>query len=254
MAIFRGAIRSQALGMDTGLCVVLPHDRPPEDFTAPCRVLYLLHGLGENCEAWTRYTAVERYARQKGIALVMPEVQRSFYLDMKLGPSCFTYVAQELPELCRKMFHLSARREDTFIAGLSMGGYGAMRCGLGCPEQYAGCASFSGAVDIRRVVDTLAETEAEKGQLQAGLGWELMVEESMDLYALAKHTAALPAGKKPRIFITCGQQDFLYSDNTAFRDHLQSLQLEHAYHEWPGEHEWGFWDKSVQMALDFFLP
>ena len=91
MAFFKGSIRSQTLGMDTGLTVVLPFDRAAVPETE-CPAIYLLHGHGENADVWTRMTSAERYANAYGVALVMPEVQRSFYTDMAMGLSYFTYV------------------------------------------------------------------------------------------------------------------------------------------------------------------
>lgn len=252
MAFFRGVIRSDTLGMDTGLNVILPYDRQPDDFAPPCRVLYLLHGLGDNCDAWTRYTGIERYARDKGLAVIMPEVQRSFYLDMTYGLKYFSYVTEELPGLCMQMFHIGTRREDTVIAGLSMGGYGAMKCGLSRPDLYGGAASFSGALDIHEVVDSLAEEDL-KPQLQAAIGMELSVRDSDDLKKLAELVAAMPRESQPGLFITCGQQDFLYNANIGFKNHLEDLTLPFQFEEWPGEHEWGFWDVSVRQALEFFF-
>ena len=108
----------QTLGMDTGLTVVLPFDRAAVPETE-CPAIYLLHGHGENADVWTRMTSAERYANAYGVALVMPEVQRSFYTDMAMGLSYFTYVTEELPAACQRLFHISSRRENRFVAGLS---------------------------------------------------------------------------------------------------------------------------------------
>lgn len=254
MALFRGVIRSEVLEMDTAINVILPFDRPAEEQETPCKVLYLLHGLSDNCDAWIRYTAIERYARKKGIAVIMPEVQRSFYLDMKYGLPYASYVAEELPSLCRRMFHISRRWEDTFVAGLSMGGYGAMKCGLSHPGLYAGCASFSGAVDLRGIIDDRLDSGKLRAEVQAGLGQDLALPADCDLFALAETVAQLREADRPGIFITCGQQDFLHEDNLRFKARLEEIGLGFEYREWPGEHEWGFWDRSVAEMLDFFLP
>lgn len=137
MAFFKGSIRSQSLGMDTGLTVVLPFDRAAVPETE-CPTVYLLHGHGENADVWTRMTSAERYANAYGVALVMPEVQRSFYTDMAMGLSYFSYVTKELPDTCQRLFHLSSRREDRFVAGLSMGGYGALKLGAALSRPVCG--------------------------------------------------------------------------------------------------------------------
>lgn len=252
MAYFQGTIRSCELAMDTQLSVILPWDRPAENQQMPAKVLYLLHGLGDNASAWTRYTRIECYAREYGAAVVMPEVQRGFYLDMRFGLKYFSYVTKELPVLCNKFFGLSAAREDNYIAGLSMGGYGAIKCGLSFPEQYAGCASFSGVLDFHYILEEHLDDQ-NMDEITGLLGNGLPVPDSADLFKLAENVAVLPREQRPDMFITCGKQDFLYQTNTDFTACLDRLGLGYEYREWDGEHEWGFWDKSVKMALEFFL-
>ena len=145
MAFLRCEIASESLRMATAVDVILPD----KGDLSEVKTLYLLHGLTDDCTGWTRYTAVERYARERGLAVVLPEVQRSFYTDMAYGLPYFTYVSEELPAVCRRMFGLGAAREQNYIFGLSMGGYGAMKCALTYPGRYAGAASFSGVCDLR---------------------------------------------------------------------------------------------------------
>ena len=118
MAQFDGTVYSASLGMMTAIAVSLPAEGREQPGGLP--VLYLLHGLSDNHSCWLRRTAVDRYAEEYGIAVVMPEVQRSFYCDMAHGPAYFTYIADELPQICQRLFRLSDKREDTFIAGNSM--------------------------------------------------------------------------------------------------------------------------------------
>ena len=149
MAFLRCEIASESLRMATAVDVILPD----KGALSETKTLYLLHGLTDDRTGWTRYTAVERYARERGIAVVLPEVQRSFYTDMVYGLPYFTYVAEELPAVCRRMFGLGAAREQNYIFGLSMGGYGAMKCALTYPDRYAGAASFSGVCELCRTVE-----------------------------------------------------------------------------------------------------
>lgn len=257
MASFKGDFKSKALDMDTALNVILPYDHPEGNPGEPCKVLYLLHGQGSSAASWMRWTSIERYAMKHGIAVVMPEVQRSFYANMAYGRNYFTYVAEELPALCGKMFNISQKREDSFVAGLSMGGYGALKVGLTHPDRFEACASFSGAVDLRLLAEKLPELDDyNKREMQAIFGMDLLVEEKDDIFRLAKDCAALPEGKRPRIMCTCGTEDEmyrLYEGNLRFRDYMRTLPLEFVYREWPGTHEWGFWDVSVQYALNFFM-
>lgn len=256
MASFKGDFKSKALDMDTALNVILPYDHAKEGAQEPCKVLYLLHGQSSASASWMRWTSIERYAMKHGIAVIMPEVQRSFYADMAYGRNYFTYVAQEVPEICTKLFNISKRREDSFVAGLSMGGYGALKVGLTYPQRFEACASFSGAVDLpmlRGAMDSLSDYD--RREMVGIFGPELEIKESDDIFELARQCATLPEAQRPRVMCTCGTQDEmyrLYEANLKFRDFMRTLPLEFVYREWPGTHEWGFWDVSVQYALNFF--
>ena len=136
MAYFRCEWISEALDMATSAVVILPETGD----LARTPVVYLLHGLSDNCTGWSRYTAVERYARNYGVAVVMPEVQRSFYCDTRSGMKYFTYISQELPKICRRFFGLSADPQYNYVMGLSMGGFGALKSGTpGAPASPAPC-------------------------------------------------------------------------------------------------------------------
>ena len=237
MAFFHGTIFSKSLDMHTSIRVIVPDFSRMQD----CKILYLLHGWSGDSSDWTRHTLVERYAEEKGFAVVMPETHNSFYMDSTNpnGPNYFSYIADELPRRCEQIFGLEHVREKTFVAGLSMGGYGALKCGLSRPDRYAACASFSGAVNIQAVAQS-TRTDVEP----------MDVKEDSDLWKLAVQTNAL--AEKPRILTTCGLSDFLYQDNLAFRDWMRKLDYTFTYMEWPGDHDWRFWDESLQKALDFF--
>jgi S-formylglutathione hydrolase FrmB len=104
-------------------------------------VLYLLHGLSDDDTAWLRRTSIERYVSELGLAVVMPQVHRSFYSDELHGLRYWTFLSDELPQLVDSFFHVSTRREDTFVAGLSMGGYGALKWALRQPSDRCGSES-----------------------------------------------------------------------------------------------------------------
>lgn len=254
MAIFQGEIRSRTMEMDTHLAVILPYDGA--EGIMPAKTLYLLHGLKQNAAAWLNMSAIGRYAKECGLAVVMPEVQRSFYTDMEMGLAYFTYVSDELPKLCRQLFHLSPRREDTFVAGLSMGGYGAAKCALARPDIFSAFGSFSGAVDVAMLKEGAKYAPKMLPEMQAIFGADLVLSEKDDLFALASKAAALPKELRPRAYITCGSDDhgnYIIEQNRKFRDHLSTLPLELRYEEFPGGHEWPLWDRSVERAIPFFL-
>ena len=145
---------SEALSLSTSMTVLLPQRTTTqigmEGHTpdGPPPVLYLLHGLSDDDTIWLRRTSIERYAAPLGLAVVMPQVHRSFYTDQAYGGRYWTFLTEELPDLVGSLFRVSDRREDTFVAGLSMGGYGAFKWALRQPERFAAAANLSGAVDI----------------------------------------------------------------------------------------------------------
>lgn len=246
MAFFNGSVKSECMQMRTGLAVSLPYDGADVN-RAEVPVIYLLHGLSDDHTCWFRYTSAERYANEKGAVLVIPEVQRSFYTDMAYGLPYFTYITEELPRIVRRLFGLAPDRDNCFVAGLSMGGYGAMKCALAKPGQYGGCAAFSSVTDTGRRDDSALPGEEFTGIFGPS------VPEKDDLFHLAGRCAALPEKERPRLYISCGREDGLISDNEKFHAHLQKLGYAHTYETWPGVHEWGFWDESLRRALELFL-
>ena len=143
MALIHCHFASEVLGLNRSMDVILPHDLPPRKAAGrKAPVLWLLHGLSDDHTAWQRRTSIERYASERGLAVVMPSVDRGFYTDMAAGPRWWTHVSEELPRLVAAMFPVSARREETFVAGLSMGGYGAFKLALRQPRRFAAAASW----------------------------------------------------------------------------------------------------------------
>lgn len=246
MAFFNGSIQSHAMQMRTGLAVCLPMDicdRAAKDIP----VVYLLHGLSDDHTCWFRYTSAERYANQYQAALVIPEVQRGFYTDMQYGLPYLTYIAEELPQIVHRLFGLGGCREKTFVAGLSMGGYGALKCGLRYPDRFGGCAGFSSVTDTSRREDSVLPRQEFTGIFGD------KVDEKDDLFYLAEQCAQLPEAKRPQIYMSCGQEDWLTADNQKLHTRLAQLGIAHTYETWPGGHEWGFWDESLRRTLELFL-
>jgi putative tributyrin esterase len=246
-------IFSDVLQLRSSLNLLLPQRTVAERENQPrppLRTLYLLHGFYDDHTAWQRWTSIERYVEGLNLAVVMPSVHNSFYTDMARGGGYFTYLTEELPAILKEMLPLSSEREDTFVAGLSMGGYGAFKLALSRPDLYAAVAGFSGAVDICEVVRKkddpgnpawLEWMRAVFGDLEKVPGSE------HDLFTLAERVSRLQV--KPRLFQYCGTEDFLYADNLRFRDHVRKLPLDLTYVEGPGDHTWGYWDAMIQKVL-----
>ena len=248
MAFFRGDIKSSELGMDTAINVILPNDYAEANANA-CKVLFLLHGHSDNASAWFRNTRIEYYPRQYNLAVIIPEVQRSFYTDMEYGLKYFSYVSDELPKICRNLFRLSDKREDTMVAGLSMGGYGALKCAFSRPDLFSKCGAFSSAIDMNQRF--IGKDDAWQKELTGVFGEKVKPRD--DLYALTNALAQRQECQKPEFFVTCGSEDFLHEENIKFKEFMETQPFQYSYLEWEGTHEWGFWDESVKLMLKRFL-
>ena len=220
------------------------------------RVLYLLHGHSDDHTAWQRWTSIERYVEGFNLAVVMPAGHLSFYTDMAYGPKYGQFIGEEVPAVVHDLFPLSSKREDTFVAGLSMGGYGAFKLALTYPERYAAAASLSGAVDMAEVVRPKKGDPANKAwlaKMRTVFGDLSKVTGSRhDLFALARKVSKAPV--KPRLYQCCGTEDFLYADNIRFRDTMRKLPFDYTDEEGPGEHVWAYWDKMIQNVLAWMIP
>ena len=211
-------------------------------------VLYLLHGMYEDETIWLRRSNVERYAQEHGIAVVMPRGENNYYTDMAHGLKFFTFLTQELPRFVRMSFPVSGDRRDTFIAGLSMGGYGAVKAALTNPEQYSAAISLSGAVDAPFLA-TIARQQGMEKAVENVFGSGQVENGPDDLFYLARRTA----GEKkplPRIYLACGREDtYCYPMNQKLRDLLHELEYPMVWQEGPGGHEWDFWDGEIRRAM-----
>ena len=213
-------------------------------------VLYLLHGAYGDGFSWLRYSNIDRYAQDRGIAVVMAGAENSFYQDMKNGKKYFTFFTEELPEFITSLFPVSKKREKTFVAGSSMGGYGAWCLGLRRPDLYGKIASMSGLLDIdsgykNRTEETPFDYESVFYDLEHLKG------SKYDLLAL--YDKAAKNDQVPKLYQTVGFGDFLYNDNLRVRDSLREKNANLTYEEGEGGHDWDFWDKYIQRILDWLL-
>jgi putative tributyrin esterase len=212
-----------------------------------CKVLYLLHGHSDDGSAWQRYTAIESFACLYDLVVVMPSAGLSFYTNQPNAQNYFTYLTEELPHYLRYVFGLSPRRDDTFIAGNSMGGYGAFKAAFLHPELYAAAASFSGLLSLaflRITIDDprLIEFKYLFGDLNGLLGSE------HDPETWLKDAASRPE-RLPKLYASCGRQDDLYPLNMLFHATCQTLGIPIEYYEEDGHHDWFFWNEQINRFL-----
>ena len=256
--ILRGDFNSEALRLNTNIQVMVP-----DNASGPYRIVYLLHGMHGNQGTWLDYTMLPYYGKKYNAIFVMPEAGRSFYFNQKYGRKYYTYVSDELPRVCKNLFNISSRREDTAAIGCSMGGFGALMLALTRPDQYGFCGAISPAcLYYKPILDSLREdtgpflktgAEAEEilNDLYSIYGEGLEYHPDYDVSEMAKN---FPAAKpRPRIYATCGTEDDLRKDNLQFRDQMKNSGHDFTYEEWAGGHDWYFFNDALKKSLDFWL-
>ena len=224
----------------------------------PFKTLYLLHGVfGSNID-WVVNTSVIRYADENDLCIVMPAGDNAFYLDHPEGGYNYgKYIGEELVELTRKMFPLSRKREDTFIGGLSMGGYGALRNGLEYSETFGAIIALSSAL-VYEIADSRTNdtdfliNRRDYAEMCFG-DLEKLIGSNKDPKALAR--SRKEEGKAlPAIYMACGESDSLLGLNNSLDSFLTELEIPHTYKTGPGAHEWNFWDTYIKDAIYNWLP
>lgn len=215
---------------------------------APFKTLYLLHGAWDCGRQWIENTSVMRMAEEQGIALVLPSVGNSFYANTRTGFLYEDYFMKEVLGFVRAMFPLSEKREENFIAGVSMGGYGALKTVIKRPDLFSKCFVMSSVVDISysvRIIRAIGvETDHTLGK------WKELKDSEYDLIPMID---ALEEGGKelPELFLVECTGDYLIDSNRAFHQTLTEKGIPHTYREYPGIHEWKFWDEHLKECMEF---
>jgi Predicted esterase len=251
---------SYTLGMDTSMKVLLPEKRGAEPVLQMDKkypVLYLLHGHGDDQTAWIRKSNIELLVRDYDLIVVMPTTHRGFYTNGKHGPRYFDFFTKELPTVVSNFFPASNRREDTYVAGLSMGGYGAYKLALSCPDLYAGAASMSGGLYPLGVLEAGTAMFSVPDFVDNALNFfgnqEEYVNSQDDLEYLIEQLDKKDV-PKPKLFQSCGLQDPLYKANSKFRDYINNntTTFKYVYEESEGAHNWDFWNKDLPKLIRYF--
>ena len=224
------------------------------DYVNGLPVLYLLHGAYGDAFSWIRYSNIDRYAQDRGMVVVMASAENSFYQDLKSGKKYKTFFTEELPVFIQNVFPVSKERSKTFIAGFSMGGYGAWYLGLARPDLYAKVASLSGALDIAALYQPIKDGEEDINPFN----WYDSFEDPQnlsgseyDLFELYKKD--VEAGCVPKLYQAVGTSDFLYQSNLYVKSEFEKNGADLIYEEGEGGHNWEFWDKYIQNILDWLI-
>ena len=250
MALMQMEFKSETLKRTVSMNVILPIER----FRGPFPTLYLLHGLTDNYNGWLSYTRIRLWAEESGLAVVMPSGENSFYMDILVKDGCLgdfgEYIGRELVDVTREMFPLSHKREDTFLAGLSMGGFGACRNGLKYWNTFGKVAILSGALHFYEYPVEWVETQGNTIGEARNFG-NLTETRNTDrnprclIHAIQND----PARRFPAFYIACGLQDHLLEANRSIAKALSEAGTDVTYEEGEGIHDWYFWDAYIQRVL-----
>ena len=268
MSLLQLNFQSQYLNTNHEVTVILP-DKPwqtdAKEFYASgkkYKVLWLLHGTFGDHSDWLRKSNIELYATEKDLAVVMPSALNSNYSnweDTMMGINMFDYLTEELMPLVYGWLPVSSKREDNFIAGLSMGGRGTIKYAVNHPEKFAAAAVLSAApMDFSLLSpgnpNSMLDTQSPRlrNTIRNAGGLDAYVHSNENVWAIIDQLA--PTGKLPRLMFACGEDDaMIYSSLMRFKDHCKEIGLECHWFTKPGyKHEWRFWDLAIQEALDFF--
>jgi len=254
--------RSLNLSRPVRFRFISPADFPPmfigdnPNYKRPMKALYLLHGYNAGHNDWPDCSRVAEYALQYNMMVFFPDGDNSFYLDRPgTGNKYASYIGEELVAFTRKLFGLSDKKEDTYIGGYSMGGFGALHNALAYPDTFGKVFCLSSAMIIHNV----ARLKPGEGDMMADYTYyrdifgepsEVVASKNnpetliLDLQAQGK---ALPA-----IYMAVGTEDFLvYGVNQELRSFLEEHQVPFTYEEGPGMHDFNFWDPYAKKAIEW---
>ena len=245
MGLWQGNFASQSVGFETQVTIVIPSDIKEDE---NIKTLFLLHGYSGAHLDWLRYTTIEKMANLKRIAVVMPAINNSFYANMEYGANYFDYLTIELPKIVESTFNLKLTKENTYIAGLSMGGYGALKAALTYPEKYQGAASLSGLLNVKESFDLFKDRFKIVSGVFGSKEKLLSKNNPNDLYNLIQNYK-----NDLDLYIACGTEDFLFNQNEEFHKYLEKNNFKHIYKTISGDHNWDFWNSEIKGVLDYFF-
>lgn len=250
MAFFEVDYRSKALKRTIQFNVILPIEK----YSGPYPTLYLLHGLTDNLNGWVHNTNIRMLAEQMGIAVVMPSGDNSFYMDILVEDGCLgdygEFIGNELVNITREMFPLSNKREDTFICGLSMGGFGSCRNGLKYSDVFSKVAVLSGALHFYEYPREWVLTKGNTiGEVKNFGNLDETENSDRNPRYLIKQIENDPTKSFPSFYIACGLQDSLLQANRSIAKELKDAGANVTYEDGEGYHDWIFWSEYIKHVL-----
>jgi putative tributyrin esterase len=258
MAVLNCDFFSEVLNLSTTIKVILPQipvdcpdSKTVKKFRKKPSVLYLLHGYSGDHNCWLNNSLILRYLDKLNLAVIMPAANNSIYSNMINNFDYWTYISEELPLIAKRFFNISAKPEKTFVAGLSMGGYGAFKLAFSFPDRFAAAGSFSGVLDIKSYYKNLKRNTKERLDIERVFGdMDFFQGSNNDLFHLLNRQKNNKCNI-PKLFQCCGTEDVLYPGNINFKKHLEKNDIPFMYEEGPGEHDWDYWNESIKKFITF---
>ncbi len=260
MAVMDISFYANSLMRNVMISVILPTDKKTglgqEEAPPKFPVLYLLHGIFGNHRSWINGSSVQPLADAYNVCIVMPSGENRFYCDSsKTGDYFGTFISEELPQFIGRTFPVYTDREHTFLAGLSMGGFGTAVNGLKHPETFSRLGIFSAALIKDRILTSRNENVQDyltKKNYETIFDLDDVkdFEGSVNDYdALAERLTE----NRPQIWMACGNEDFLYDVNAAYAEKLKKLGYDIVWQHWPGKHDWTFWQECIEQFIPWLL-
>ena len=228
------------------------------NYQRPAKTLILLHGFNGDCDDWQQHTPVAEWSMQYNLAIVMPTGGVSFFLDREAtGHKYATFIGVDLVNYLRETYGLAMNKEDTFIGGNSMGGFGAMHAALMFPETFGAAMGLSSAAIAKQLPEMKKNLQPNR---MANLEYyieqfgDLDKAPESDINAEWQYKQNVEKGiQNPRIFMACGSEDFLLVPNHLMRDFLKEQKADFTYVEAPGVHDWNFWVPHAYKGIEWLL-
>ena len=264
MALLHCNFSSWVLGMNTGIDVILPERRNqvrvPADHAY--KVLYYLNGHSGDHTQLQRYTPIEYWLGEEDVIVVMPDCQRGFYTDGKHGYDWFTYITEELPVIVGNYFPASTKREDTYVFGISMGAFGALKSAIWRPDLYGTVAAISGGFNIGVSAKSEGAPKPDPKIKRPTFACTDMDQNFADIFGSLDEYLASPnnlynafddlvaSGKQlPKFFLACGEQDFPYQQNLDMHKRIQDAGADVTFVGGEGVHNWDYYNKVIPVML-----
>lgn len=266
MALIQAEYYSKSLSKVTGFNMVFPNDiydifpqitEENENYKRQMKTLYLLHGYSGSNKDWLLGSSVQELAVKYNLAVVMPSGDNSFYLDGKgTGKAYGQYVGKELVKYVRKTFGLSEKKEDTFIGGLSMGGFGAIHTGIVYPDTFGKIIALSSALiihNIKNMKEDFKDSIADYYYYHSVFGDLKKLDTSPNNPEYLIHQLKEERRQVPPIYMACGTEDFLIENNRDFYNFLKKDNINVYYEEAAGVHDWNFWNRYLEPGIQWML-